>query len=52
MPGFELIDKKEKAELNKIFTKSNGVMFAHGFENLRNNYLVRSLKKKVCKNLM
>ena len=25
MPGFELIDKKEKAELNKIFTKSNGV---------------------------
>ena len=53
MPGFELIDKKEKAELNKIFTKSNGVMFAHGFENLRNNnYLVRRFEKKVCKNLM
>ena len=52
MPGFELIDKKEKAELDKIFTKSNGVMFAHGFENLRNNnYLVRRFEKKICQKL-
>ncbi len=52
MPGFELIDKKERAELNKIFTLSNGVMFAHGFENLRNNnYLVRKFEKKICNKL-
>ena len=52
MPGFELIDKKERSELNKIFTLSNGVMFAHGFENIRtNNYLVRKFEKKICKKL-
>ena len=38
MPGFELIDKEEK-NLNEIFSKSNGVFFAHIFENLRNNIL-------------
>ena len=32
MPGWELINNKEKRELNSIFEKSNGVMFAHAFE--------------------
>ena len=30
MPGNEIIDKKELAEITKIFTKSDGVLFAHG----------------------
>ena len=48
MPGFELINKKEKNEINKIFTHSNGVMFAHGFEKLRKNYYrVRTFEKLV-----
>ena len=29
MPGFELIDKKEKKAVNKIF-EEGGVLFAHG----------------------
>ncbi len=48
MPGWELIGKKEKKNLNQIFTKSNGIMFAHGFENLRNNiFLVRKFENLI-----
>ena len=36
MPGWELIGSEEQESLNTIFTKSNGVMFAHGFDHLRN----------------
>jgi len=50
MPGFELIGKKEKEEINKIFNESNGVLFAHGFEKLRRNiYRVRKFEKLVSK---
>ena len=50
MPGFELIDKEEKKNLNEIFSKSNGVFFAHGFENLRNNiFRVREFEKQIKK---
>ena len=37
MPGWELISKEEKKEVNKIFTLSNGVLFGHGFEKRRRN---------------
>ena len=37
MPGFEIIGKEEQAALNNIFTDSNGVLFAHGFDARRNN---------------
>ena len=48
MPGWELIGKKEKKNFNQIFTKSNGIMFAHGFENLRNNiFLVRKFENLI-----
>ncbi len=48
MPGWELIDIKEKNELNKIFHESNGVMFAHGFNERRNNiFRVRNFEKKL-----
>ena len=36
MPGWELIGTEEQESLNTIFTQSNGVMFAHGFDHLRN----------------
>lgn len=50
MPGFELIGKEEKKNLLDIFEKSNGVMFAHGFEKLRNNiFRVREFEKQLKK---
>ena len=36
MPGWELIGKEEQQSINSIFSESNGVMFAHGFDHLRN----------------
>ena len=48
MPGFELIGKEEKKNILDIFEKSNGVMFAHGFEKLRNNiFRVREFEKQL-----
>ena len=47
-PGNELIDKKELDEIKKIFTKSNGVLFAHGFDKRRKNiFRVRNFEKKI-----
>jgi 8-amino-3,8-dideoxy-alpha-D-manno-octulosonate transaminase len=50
MPGWELIDNKERNEINDIFDKSNGVMFAHGFDDRRNNiFRVREFEKRFAK---
>ena len=50
MPGFEIIDKKELNEVKKIFLKSNGVLFAHGFDKLRKNiFRVRKFENELCK---
>ncbi|MES2618298.1 MAG: DegT/DnrJ/EryC1/StrS family aminotransferase [Bacteroidota bacterium] len=47
MPGYELIGKEELAQLTDIFTTSNGVLFPHGFDALRNNrYRVREFEQK------
>ncbi len=47
-PGNELINKKELNEIRKIFTKSNGVLFAHGFEKRRKKiFRVRNFEKKL-----
>ena len=46
MPGYELIDKEEERQVKSIF-KNGGVLFRHGFENLRNNsYKVQEFEKK------
>lgn len=46
MPGFELIGLEEKQYLNEIFETSNGVLFPHGFDNLRNGrFRVREFEK-------
>ncbi len=47
MPGYELIGKEEQEYLMDIFNTSNGVLFPHGFDALRNNrYRVREFEKK------
>ena len=35
MPGFEVIGQEEQLEINEVFAKG-GILFRHGFENLRN----------------
>ena len=48
MPGFELIGLKEKKALMKLID-DGGILFAHGFDNLRKNYHVREFEKLICK---
>jgi len=46
MPGFELMGFEEKSSLNEIFETSNGVLFPHAFEALRNGrFRVREFEK-------
>ena len=44
MPGYEIINNKEKKAVNKIF-EEGGVFFAHGFEKLRKKFHVREFEK-------
>jgi len=49
-PGNEIIDHKELNEVKKIFTKSDGVLFAHGYDKRRKNiFRVRDFEKKISK---
>ena len=48
MPGWEIINYKEKKALNKIFDEG-GVLFAHGYDKLRKNFHVREFESKVAK---
>jgi 8-amino-3,8-dideoxy-alpha-D-manno-octulosonate transaminase len=46
MPGFELMGVEERESLNEIFETSNGVLFPHGFDALRNGrFRVREFEK-------
>jgi len=45
MPGYEIIDNKEKKAVSKIFDEG-AVLFAHGFPNIRKKYYVRELEQK------
>ena len=44
MPGYEIIDKKEFLAVKKVFDEG-GVLFAHGFDNIRKKYYVREFEK-------
>ena len=44
MPGYELIGKKEKKEVTKIFDEG-GVLFRQGFEKLRKNFKTVKFEK-------
>lgn len=47
MPGFELIGKEEKESVMNIFDNAGGILFAHGFEALRNgSFQVRTFEKE------
>ncbi len=47
MPGFELVGQEERNSLNEIFETSNGVLFPHGFDGLRNGrFRVREFEKQ------
>jgi 8-amino-3,8-dideoxy-alpha-D-manno-octulosonate transaminase len=49
MPGFELIGEEERKAVNELFD-DGGVLFAHGFDNLRNNrYHVREFEEQFAK---
>ena len=48
MAGYELIDKKELEEINKVF-KEGGILFRYGFENLRKSYKVAEFENKFAK---
>ena len=48
MPGFELIDTKEKEALNNLF-EEGGVLFAHGFDGIRKKYHVREFESELSK---
>jgi len=46
MPGFELIGEEERKAVNELFD-DGGILFAHGFDNIRNNrYHVREFERK------
>ncbi len=52
MPGWELIGEEEKNAVLEIFQNSNGIVFEHGFEALRNNrFRVRDLEQAFAKKL-
>ena len=49
MPGFELIGEEERKAVNKLFD-DGGVLFAHGFDNIRQNrYHVREFEQQFAK---
>ena len=52
MPGFEVINHEEEKSVRSIFTNGNGVLFRHGFENLRKkSYKVESFENKFTKKI-
>tara|TARA_B100001057_G_scaffold199169_1_gene199791 strand:- start:183 stop:1349 length:1167 start_codon:yes stop_codon:yes gene_type:complete len=46
LPGFEVIDEKEKRAISRIFDEGK-VFFAHGFDNKRKRYHVREFERKL-----
>jgi 8-amino-3,8-dideoxy-alpha-D-manno-octulosonate transaminase len=52
MPGHELIGAEEKQAVLEVFDRSNGVLFAHGFNDRRNNiFRVRDFEKSFASEL-
>jgi 8-amino-3,8-dideoxy-alpha-D-manno-octulosonate transaminase len=48
MPGYEIIDNKEKKALESLF-KEGGILFAHGFDKLRKKFHVREFEQNSAK---
>lgn len=46
MPGYEVFDHRERAAVDAVFEANGGVLFAHGFEGIRNGvYRVREYER-------
>ena len=46
MPGFEVFGEEERTAINELFDLNGGILFAHGFDGLRNGvYRVREFEK-------
>jgi 8-amino-3,8-dideoxy-alpha-D-manno-octulosonate transaminase len=46
VPGFELIGEEELSLVRDVFTRGGGILFRHGFDNLRNgSYKVREFER-------
>src|SRR6185369_7224791 len=46
MPGFEVFGEDERQAINEIFDKNGGIIFAHGFDAMRNGvYKVREYER-------
>ena len=50
MPGFEIINMEEKKAVSNLFDEG-GILFAHGFENLRKKFHVREFEKNFSKKM-
>ena len=49
MPGFEVFGDEERKAINDLFDANGGILFAHGFEAMRNGvYRVREFDKCTC----
>lgn len=47
MPGFEVFGKEEQQAINELFEKNGGILFAHGFDAVRNGvYKVREYEQE------
>ena len=44
MPGYEIINSKERKALTKIFDEGS-IFFSHGFDKLRKRYHVREFEE-------
>lgn len=44
MPGFEVIDEQEQQAVEQIFTAGKGILFAHGFDQMRDRFRVREFE--------
>ena len=50
MPGFEVFGEEERKAINDLFDANGGILFAHGFDALRNGiYRVREFESAVSK---
>ena len=52
MPGFEVFGEEEKQAINELFEKNGGILFAHGFDSIRNGiYRVREFETAFAKRM-
>lgn len=47
MPGWEVVDHKERESVLNVFDENKGIAFAHGFDAMRKHYYVRELEERV-----